>query len=399
MSKTLKIYIAVLILLFVGAIIFEVNRPRPVDWTPTFNENHSKPYGLKIFRNELTNLFPNDSVKDIQSTLYEFLDSHYYWIDSTHTANDAILAIHPRLHLDQVTVDYLLSYAAEGNTVFLSAEEFSPLLEDTLDFETKYDFAYRNKTITSSLANEKFKKDTLQIKKGANNINFVKLPEATATVLGYQTLDKERINFVKIAHEKGQFLLHTQPYVFTNYHILQDNNQNYIADVLTYIPDGTIYYNALEKYGSSEINSPLRFIFTQPPLRWAWLLALLFIATFMLFNAKRRQRVVRVIQPLRNTTVQFTKTVANLYFETKDHTNIIQKKITYFLEKIRRDYHLDTHDLKEGFSKQLALKSGNDVEQTKKLIDYIVFLKDREGLSEENLIELNKRIEQFYQKK
>ena len=81
------------------------------------------------------------------------------------------------------------------------------------------------------------------------------------------------------------------------------------------------------KEGTYASDSPLRFIFSQPSLKWAWLLALFFIITFMLFNAKRRQRAIKIITPLRNTTVQFTKTVANLYYESKDHTNIIDKKM------------------------------------------------------------------------
>ena len=74
---------------------------------------------------------------------------------------------------------------------------------------------------------------------------------------------------------------------------------------------------------------------------------------FILFNAKRKQRVVKVIKPLENSTIAFTKTIGNLYYETKDHNNLIDKKITYFLEFIRRKYYLDTQLLDEKFMKNL----------------------------------------------
>ncbi|QLE01588.1 DUF4350 domain-containing protein [Galbibacter sp. BG1] len=398
MSKTLKIYITVLVLLFVGAVVFEVSRPRPIDWSPSFNETHAKPYGLKILRYELANLFPNDSVIDIKSTLYEFLDQNYNWLDSTYTHSGSILVVDPYPDLDAVTVNYLLEYVAQGNFVFIASEEFPQLLKDTLAFETQNRYDLKGDALFS-LANQKFRNDTIKADKGASNIYFKKLPDTSTTVLGFQKFEEKKINFIRLKHGDGQFYLHTQPYLFTNYYFLKDNNQQYIADVLSYIPDGNLYYDAAVKYGTANINSPLRYIFTQPALQWAWLLALFFIVTFILFNAKRRQRVMRIINPLQNTTVQFTKTVANLYFETKDHANIIDKKITYFLEKVRRDYYLDTQNLNEKFINQLALKSGNELEQTKKLIDFIIFLRSKTAFSEQDLIDLNKRIEKFYQKK
>ena len=54
----------------------------------------------------------------------------------------------------------------------------------------------------------------------------------------------------------------------------------------------------------------------------------------MIFNAKRRQRVVPIINPLPNTTLDFTKTIGNLYYQEGNHQNIVDKKIIYFLEKI-----------------------------------------------------------------
>ena len=116
----------------------------------------------------------------------------------------------------------------------------------------------------------------------------------------------------------------------------------------------------------------------------------------MIFNAKRRQRIIKIIKPLQNTTVAFVKTVSNLYFETQDHKNLIHKKITYFLEKIRMDYNLDTSVLNDEFILRLASKAGKKQDVVKKLIDYINWLKPKREYTERNLITLNKFIEAFY---
>ena len=85
-----------------------------------------------------------------------------------------------------------------------------------------------------------------------------------------------------------------------------------------------------------------------------------------------------------------------MYYETKDHDNLIEKKITYFLEYIRRVYYLDTQILDDKFVKNLSLKSGKDNDDVKKLINQIVYLKAKTRCNEGDLLRLSKAIEDFY---
>ena len=105
-----------------------------------------------------------------------------------------------------------------------------------------------------------------------------------------------------------------------------------------------------------------------------------------------------VIKPLENTTIAFTKTIGNLYYETKDHNTIIDKKITYFLEYLRRVYYLDTQTLDDKFIKNLSLKSGKKQPEIKKLITIIRQLKAKRECYESDLLRLNRTIEDFYTK-
>ena len=99
---------------------------------------------------------------------------------------------------------------------------------------------------------------------------------------------------------------------------------------------------------------------------------------------------------MENTTVAFVKTISNLYFETQDHKNIIEKKSTYFLERIRTQYNLDTSKLDDDFIERLSLKSGVKKEKVKTLINYIDWLRNKRQYFESNLIQLNTYIEEFY---
>jgi hypothetical protein len=54
-------------------------------------------------------------------------------------------------------------------------------------------------------------------------------------------------------------------------------------------------------------STPLRFFLTNDFLRWALRLSVFGLILYILFEMKRRQRVIPVITPLRNSTVRFCK--------------------------------------------------------------------------------------------
>jgi hypothetical protein len=116
---------------------------------------------------------------------------------------------------------------------------------------------------------------------------------------------------------------------------------------------------------------------------------------FVIFRGKRTQRIIPVINKLENATLDFTQTIGELYYQHGDFTNIIEKKIQYFLEFVRTNYYLNTANLGPVFVEKLAIKSGNTKEDTKVLVEYIIYLKSKNNHTETELIELNKKIEQF----
>jgi Domain of unknown function (DUF4350) len=398
MNKTIKIYIVLLFLLFAGAIAIEFSKPKPINWSRTYNEKHKIPYGTFILYNELETLFPESKIQNITVTPYEYFDNLYDWEDSTYLTTGTYIYIDEYAKTDDVSAQELIDFASFGNTLFLSTTYLPKKITDSLFIETKNDYSFKGKA-SFNLANPSFKNDSITIEKGLSNIYFSKLDSTTTTVLGYQKFDSiSRINFVKVNYGMGTIYLHLQPIAFTNYTLLKKDNKKYASAILSFLPDDTIFFDSQNKKRNELASTPLRYILSQPALKWAWYLALLSLLVFIVFNAKRKQRIVKVIKPIQNTTVAFTKTIGNLYYETKDHNTIIDKKITFFLEHVRRSYVLDTTILDEKFVKTLALKSGQDISTLKKLINLIVHLKAKQLCNEDDLLRLNKLIEDFYTK-
>lgn len=396
MSRTLKIYIGILILLFAGIIAIELSTPPPINWQKTYNETHKIPYGTFVFYEELKTLFPESKVHDIRVTPYEYFDDYYSWEDSTYLTAGTYMIIDDFATIDNTSAQELLDFASFGNDIFISSNYFPETLLDSLGFNTQNDYTFKGEG-EFTLTSPSFIKDSITINKGLSNIYFSEIDTLYTTVLGHQKfVDSTYVNFIKTSWGSGYFYLHLQPVAFTNYQLLKKNNKKYASSIMSYLSDDTIYFDSRNKLGNELSSSPLRFIHSQPALRWAWYLALITTVIFMIFNAKRKQRVVKVIVPLKNTTVDFTKTIGNLYYETKDHNNLIEKKITYFLEYIRRVYYLDTQILDDKFVKNLSLKSGKDHIKVKKLINQIVHLKAKTSCNEGDLLRLNKAIEDFY---
>ena len=396
MNRTIKIYLGFLVLLFTLIVFIEFSAEKPINWSKTYNEKHKIPFGTYVLYNEMENLFPESRVYDIKITPYEYFDDFYNWEDSTYTTTGTYIHIKENVSIDDVSAQELLDFASHGNSIFLSTNNIPQKFKDSLYFETKNEYKFTG-TAAFSLANPKFKNDSIHIEKGLNNLYFSELDSLNTTVLGYQVFDSIKyINYVKIKHEYGNIFLHVQPVAFTNYNILKKENKKYVEAVLGYLPDDIIYFDSVNKTANELGNSKLRFILSKPALRYAWYLALLTLILFIIFNAKRKQRIIKVIKPHENTTVAFIKTIGNLYYETKDHNNLVDKKITYFLEYLRRVYYLDTQILDEKFAKNLALKAGKDKAEIKKLINSIAYLRSKPECNEADLLRLNKQIEEFY---
>lgn len=396
MNRTIKIYIGLLIFLF-GLIAFiELTRERPINWKPTYNERHKIPFGTYIFHKELEAIFTNQEFTDVRKTPYEFFDAYYDWDEDEYTTTGNFIHVAQYSEMDEISAQELLDFVSYGNTVFMSSNYFPNRLKDSLGFNTTNQYDLKGNSFFT-LTNPRFKTDSITIDRGINNFHFSKLNKSITTVLGHQTFDSIAFpNFIKVKHYDGQFLLHLQPIAFTNYSLLKKNNKKYTEAVLGYLPEDNIYYNSLNKANTNVSGSKLRFILSQDALRYAWYLGLISLVLFLIFNAKRRQRIVKEIKPHENTTVAFTKTIGNLYYETKDHNNLVEKKITYFLEYLRRVYFLDTQVLDERFTKLLIQKSGKDKEQIQQLVKSIVHLKAKPQCTEADLINLNKQIEDFY---
>ncbi|TDU39589.1 uncharacterized protein DUF4350 [Gelidibacter sediminis] len=400
MNKNVITIVVIVIAIISIAITIDYNSNRTVDWTESFNEKSNKPYGVSVLYKELPKLFKEQKVKTIYYTPYNYFYANSEDGYGDHIAEGNYLLIGNSDYLDDADIEELLIFAGQGNTLFMSDYTFPKKLLDTLQLMVD---VIKNKDSISKLSftDATLKAKNSNIDKSDSTAYFSKIDIENFTVLGYTNDDPNSINFLNVPFEEGNIYLHLEPKIFTNYNILKDNRYRYTEGALSYLPNATIYFDSYTKYlnsqyGDAEKKSQLSWFLEQPSFKWAWYLTIILTLLFMVFNAKRRQRIIPIVKPLENTTVGFVKTISNLYYETEDHKNLIEKKITYFLEKIRSDYNLDTTTLNDEFITKLSQKSGKKKESVQKTITFINWLRTKNEFFEENLLKLNKHIEEFY---
>lgn len=383
----------ILFLVVVCCIVLAVNqnKPVPVNWEKSYDRHDKNPYGTYILDQELPVLLPFDSLVRTQSDLYSFLTSGE--IDTLRNSN--ILMIGPLDAIDEPTVKRLFSYVEKGNTAMILMPYLSNALTDTLDIDMKYsseasDLNYYQLT-NENLSHQQFSYDII-------DQYFIDIPDSARTkvrVLGNRiTRTKQGANLIQVPIGKGKIILGINPMAFTNYFLLESNNHLYAQSVLSYLPEQTTYYfvkpdtNNLDKEQNS--NSIMRFVFNNPPLKWAWRLFLASMILFIVFTAKRKQKIIPIIAPLKNNSLDFVKTISNLYIDNKDYSNIIQKSIFYTLEKIRNKYAISTKVLDQTFIEQFAKKSGKDPKDIKAFAQFVnQFNKNQQIGNKNQLLELN----------
>lgn len=398
MSKSVKIYIVFLVLLMTGIVIIDINSPKPINWTPTYSLKDKIPLGLYVLDQEANSFFKDQKIEKVNVTPYEFFSDKFDYEDTitnNYTIKGTVISISGFSDLDDQSIEELCSFVSYGNTVFLSSKELPVYLLDSLKTATRLEYKYTD-SIYNWAANKKLGQKKYKITEGRGNAYFSKIDTLNTTVLGYQSGDSTRVNFIKVKYYDGEFLLHTQPAAFTNFHLLKADHHEYAEKVLSYIPKGNIYWYSKGQNGEVISDSKLRYIFSQPALKWAWWISLMGIAVFMIFNAKRKQRIVPIKKPLANTTVDFIRTIGNLYYQEGDHDNIIDKKIIYFLERIRNEYLIDTTKLDDDFIHKLHYKSGKNMADIQKAVFLInTHRRSPNDSIEADLIQINNAIEKI----
>lgn len=393
MSKSFKIAFAVFLLLVALLTYLEASEPEPVNWTPSYMPTDKIPLGSYVFFNSWKKT-EKDNIQEVNIPPYEFLmEKHekgtYFFLNQT-------------ISFDDDELNDLLAWVDQGNKLFLSAQVISSNLLDTLHLERE---TYVPGGDLQSIPRLNFANPTLKshsafvFKNDFEAAYFSKIDTAKTEVLGnvqFDPKENEKVNFIRTKFGQGEIFLHITPQAFGNYFLLTDDNYRYAEKALAYInSDEKVYWDNYYKAGKAFYTSPLYIFLNNKALKWAYYFVLFGSLLFIIFEGKRRQRPIPIMEPLRNQSYDYARSIADLYLEQNRYKELALKKIALFLEYVRINYRISTEDIDSEFYRNLASRSGNSLADTEALFARFQELQEQRNISQKEFQALSEAINTY----
>lgn len=436
--KSSRNFLFAMLVLFVLFCLLQVNLPKKFVWSPTFSHVDKQPLGCFVFDSVLTQSLPNgyhvtkktffqldqEHAKEKISVLMVVDQQNLKQLDVKYLCNIArrggkVMVVASSSfddgrNTDTVVVDELertFKVRIEDGTYFSLRGILSGLKAHDNDM---YDTIYWNNRETMYAAQPyKMFYNMVGGTLFVDSVPKVKRLAYTLSTAGYDyrhdslyvgdftsfdTIvdEKERIEridtfaikkvptAVSVPYGKGEVIFVSSPLLFTNYGMLEGNTSVYIFRLMSYLADLPVYRT--EAYVKTDAmlvaeQSPFREFIKRPPLRWALYLALLGVVLFMIFTARRRQRVIPIMSKPANRSLEFIQLIGTLYYQRKDHVDLVRKKFKLFAEELRKTAGVDISDVNTDDREYLLLaeKTGMNSDRLKKVIRQIRLVLHSEG--------------------
>ena len=441
---TFRWYLLGMLLLFGGYLYFEYTRPKPLDWTPSLSSKDKIPYGTYALFDALPQVLGTDSVEAVRQPIYNQLyrdqpasaeresGEGMYEDDSTEAAHDhdtsgaeadslplvdsraSCIFVNQQFNATRLERNALLRYVEQGHDVFIAAESMYGSrtgLDDTLGvklYEADTTLTHAVRLPTDATRHDSVVLHLLRALPGLPRSTFRFRPQETERRLGllpkhrYQgaTLaadEQGRAVLLRLDVGKGHFFLCSVPLVFGNYWVLRPRTADFAFAALSYLPAGhPAWWDEYQKQGRAGDQSLLHVITDSPALRAGYYLLLAVAVLFVLVAARRQQRIIPILPPLPNTTLLFTRTVAGLYRQGRNHQQIADKKVALFMDYLRLRFQEQQADLSSAaFRERLSQKAGMPQARVDELARLVNFARTAPQVTDRELLVLSRAIQDF----
>ncbi|HYV93153.1 MAG TPA: DUF4350 domain-containing protein [Chitinophagales bacterium] len=384
----------------------------PVVWYEFYRADEKQPYDLLVTSTLLHDYFPGKKFSIGKKALSSSLPSG----DNSKTC---YVFIGHSIFLSSDDRERLFDFVREGNEAFIAANQFPTQLFVTLlkNYNFDRDYLYRNDDSVASMnfSNWQLRADSAYPFEYVFNwskesyewmvFNDSILHEGDENAILLGSLNEAYPNFIKIPYGKGAFYLHSDPIVFTNYELKEEQRLMYVEKVFSHFQPADIYWDEFSKIPQSMANnagnngdneSPLRYILSQPSLKWAWYVLLGIAVLFMMFRTKRTRRMIPVLEQNTNSSLEYIQTISRLYFMQNDHRLLALQQMKLFLTFIRNRYQLQTKQMDADFIKKLSVKSQIADSKIKHISDEFRTINNMVSIDRDHLIEFHSMLDQFY---
>ncbi len=394
--KKLKAYIYILAAVLLLYTLINLLAPKNINWIINLKPDNTNPYGTYVLKESLPDLFPNKKISNNEKNFY-YLNNNY----KEDAPKQTMIIINNRTFVDKYTINQLLLFVENGNTVFYSSHNICDALLDTLNIDesiANLDFGHYKESAQLYIRNKNYKlEDSIHIKysyyKYLEDIDSIPYPHK---VLGYISVNYgTEVNFIKIDIGKGSLYLHTSPLAFTNFNILKNYTKTYTEDVFDFLPDNDILWDFSMNKIKKEDSSIFKYLFKYKTVKYAYFLFIILFIIYGINSFIRKQRIIPIVEPPKNSSLELVSSIAELYIHEADHKNLSEKIIRHFSDYISQKYRITTKNFDDNFVEKLMNKSHKDIAEIKELVAIIKHIQAKKQVEHEEVLNLHKSIENF----
>jgi len=367
--------------------------PRPTDLSRNYLRKDKSHFGCYALYNVMQESFSEKVTVN---------DQTFYNLNIKQETNRSLIIINDKIEFNKNDISALYDFLRRGNTVFLAANDFNGPLSDSLHLKTSRGFWDFSQPFDSLLSSHGF--DLRFYSKGLKQVDhqYPKLSRANyfthfdSTRFAVTAIyDKNKACLIKTKINSGTLYVMSIPDIFGNYFIVNHENRQVAYNCLSMIKNEELIWDEYYKSFRVKNNSPLKFIIESDALYAAYLLLIFSLVVYMIFEGRRRQRAIPIVAAAQNTTLEFINVISHVYYNSKSHKSIAIEKIKYFYETVRKKFNVNTTEMHDRFFEELHDLSGVDKKILRQLFAYCERIKSSGEISEYELLELNRQIENF----
>ncbi|MFT4022371.1 MAG: hypothetical protein QM664_01155 [Flavihumibacter sp.] len=368
----------------------------------TLSKSDRNPYGAWYAYAQLDWLFPGATVLD--NTESPATKSHGNWTQlewlaegfKTDSSRALYMVLASTFDPSPEEWEKITAFADAGNSVWLSAGDFGDRLTDSFHLALS------------------------SIDSGEANFHTAFLAPADTTTFTYpgfswhgyfsafdtaqwQPLARDGHGKVVMIGSRdtthGHWLLQSTPFAMSNFFLLHRQNKKYYDQLPLFFPediDVVVWDNYFRQPFHQKKYDQWSVMTGSAPLRWSLFVGLLAAALYIGSEIKRRQRMIPVVDPLTNSSVDFVKTVGRLYFNRHDNADLSLKMLSHFREQVKARYGLQSADWSAEFEQALVYKSGKPAADVSRLMVQVRQVDALQSISDNDLLALNQSIDQFF---
>ncbi|MDO9000655.1 MAG: hypothetical protein Q7W45_12880 [Bacteroidota bacterium] len=367
--------------------------PKPTNWARTYLSKDKSPFGCFAIYNLMDNVY---------SKGYLINNKTLYNLNTDSSKKTSIIIIDDKLNFNKNDIKAIFEFLNKGNTAFISVNQFSGAFADTFHLQTSYDYNDYFVSIDSLI-----KKDGIKIKLEAENLKNKPFLYSRVAVASYfkkfdtsrfkvlAQFSKNKACLISTSVGKGKLYLMTMPDVFGNYFVVDNPNRFLVYAILSLLKNDVLIWDEYYKTYNVSNYSFIKFILENDSLYAAYLLIIIVLIFYMIFEGRRRQRAIPIVETPKNSTLEFVNVVSHVYYNSKNHQSIAAEKIRFFYETVRAKFQVNTNKINGEFLNEISTLSGIEIKMVKQLFTYCEKLREPIEITENELIELNRQIHNF----